>query len=237
MLLDTSDQPEMMPRALEIVHAGRLSYSDGLRWMEDRVKQRVAGACPDQILLLEHNPVITLGRRADVGHILADASVLAELGVEMVETGRGGDVTYHGPGQVVGYPVLSLAPERKNVKRYVADLEDVMIDLCLSYGLHAQRSEGEIGCWVDGDRKIGAIGVRISKWVTSHGFAFNVCPNMGHFGLIVPCGIVDKPVTSLALELERSPPIKQVVSRFVDVLHARFGERVPDLGTSKPSEK
>lgn len=216
-------------RILEVVRAGSVSYADGLKWMEARVEERIAKRCEDQLLLLEHSPVITLGRRANRAHILAEPLALEKLGIDVHETGRGGDVTYHGPGQIVGYPVLSLEPDRKNVKRYVAELEQVMIDVCASYGLKAERQDGEIGCWVEGSRKIGAVGVRISRWVTSHGFAFNVEPNMGHFALIVPCGIKTKPVTSLALELERTPPKAEVLERIEAAFLARFQERVPEV--------
>lgn len=193
-----------------------MPYRLALERMEARVADRLAGRVRDALLLVEHDPVLTLGRAANQAHVVAAEGALAELGIEVVPTGRGGDVTYHGPGQIVGYPVLSLAPHRKDVKRYVADLEQVMIDVCAEYGLEATRSPGQIGCWVDGARKIGAIGVRISKWVTSHGFAFNVAPDMGHFRLIVPCGIADKPVTSLALELGEAPPVEQVRQRCVE---------------------
>lgn len=190
--------------------------------MESRATERVADQVSDALILVEHDPVLTLGRSAKLENVLADEAALAKMGIEVVPTGRGGDVTYHGPGQVVGYPVISLAPDRKDVRRYVSDLEQVMIDVCASYGVEATRSEGQIGCWVDGRRKIGAIGVRISKWVTSHGFAFNVDPDMGHFGLIVPCGIADKPVTSLALELGSAPPFEEVRERLLDAFRRIF---------------
>lgn len=190
-----------------------MAYRPALELMEARAEARVQGAVPDALFLVEHQPVLTLGRRADLAHVLASPEVLKTAGIEVVPTGRGGDVTYHGPGQVVGYPVISLAPDRKDVRRYVSDLEQVMIDVCASYGVEAGRSPGEIGCWLDERRKIGAIGVRISRWVTSHGFAFNVAPNLGHFAMIVPCGIANKPVTTLELELGEAPPFEEVVDR------------------------
>ena len=130
---------------------------------------------PDLLLLLQHPPVITLGVKGDGGrsNIVATAEHLAQLGIEIHETGRGGDVTYHGPGQIVGYPILDLRPDRCDVHRYVRDLEEVMIRVCADYGVEAGRIQGLTGTWV-GDEKIGAIGVRISRWITSHGFAFNV---------------------------------------------------------------
>lgn len=196
--------------------------------MEQRVAARVEGRVPDALILVEHPPVLTLGRRAERQHILASEELLNRYAIEVIETGRGGDVTYHGPGQVVGYPVISLAPERKDVKRYVAGLEQIMIDVCGSYGLEAGRSPGQIGCWVDGRRKVGAIGVRISKWVTSHGFALNVAPSLEHFGLIVPCGISDKPVTSLQAELGQQPDIEEVFDRCAELFLEAFGDRPAD---------
>ncbi|MEL6188008.1 MAG: lipoyl(octanoyl) transferase LipB [Myxococcota bacterium] len=213
-------------RPLEVIRLGRVRYAEAFERMEARRDERLADHAPDTLFLLEHEPVFTLGRRADPTNILAPPEVLEAAGIEVVETGRGGDVTYHGPGQIVGYPVVSLAPERKDVKRYVADLEQVMIDVCSSYGLEAGRSPGQIGCWLnEGQRKIGAIGVRITKWVTSHGFALNVSPRMGHFGLIVPCGIADKPVTSMEVELGRAPPWDEVMDRCEAAFRERFGQR------------
>ena len=162
------------------------------------VEERRAGRVPDLLLLLQHPPVITLGVRADSGrgNILVTAEHLASLGVEVHTTGRGGDVTYHGPGQVVGYPILDLRPDRCDVHRYVRDIEEVMIRVCADYGIGAARIPGLTGTWV-GAEKIGAIGIRISRWITSHGFAYNVSTNLEHFGLIVPCGLADHGVTSI----------------------------------------
>ena len=143
----------------------------------------------------------------------------------MFETGRGGDVTYHGPGQVVGYPILDLNPDRRDVHRYVRDLEEMMVRVCGDYGITAGRIEGLTGAWI-ADRKIGAIGVRISRWITSHGFAFNVNTDLSHFNLIVPCGIVDRGVTSLAQELGRDVSIPDVEARVIDRFAEVFDRRV-----------
>src|SRR5687768_16595627 len=153
------------------------------------VEERRAGRVPDLLLLLQHPPVITLGVRGDGGrsHILATPQRLSDAGIEIHETGRGGDVTYHGPGQIVGYPILDLTPDRCDVHRYVRDVEEVMIRVCADYGLKAGRISGLAGTWV-GTEKIEAIRIRISRWITSHGFAFNVTTNLDHFGLIVRCG-------------------------------------------------
>lgn len=162
------------------------------------VEERRADRIPDTLLLLQHPPVITVGVKGDGGrsNIIATPQRLAQLGIEVCETGRGGDVTYHGPGQVVGYPILDLRPDRCDVHRYVRDVEEVMIRTCAGYGLSAARVKGMTGVWI-GAEKIGAIGIRISRWITSHGFAFNVHPDLGHFGLIVPCGLAGRGVTSL----------------------------------------
>ena len=162
------------------------------------VEERRADRVPDLLLLLQHPPVITLGVKGDGGrsNVLAAPLRLTELGIEISETGRGGDVTYHGLGQIVGYPILDLRPDRCDVHRYVRDIEEVMIRVCGAYGVPARRIETLTGAWI-GDDKIGAVGVRISRWITSHGFAFNVNTNLDHFNLIVPCGISNQGVTSL----------------------------------------
>jgi lipoyl(octanoyl) transferase len=147
-------------------------------------------------------------------HVIADSSRLSELGIEVSDTGRGGDVTYHGPGQVVGYPILDLRPDRCDVHRYVRDLEEVMIRACGEFGLAAGRVAGLTGAWIAGE-KIGAIGIRISRWITSHGFAFNVSTNLEHFNLIVPCGIADRGVTSLERATGQAIPIDVVEDAMV----------------------
>jgi lipoyl(octanoyl) transferase len=179
------------------------------------VEERRAGRVPDLLLLLQHPPVITLGvRSGSRSHITASDAQLAGLGIEVHETGRGGDVTYHGPGQIVGYPIIDLRPDRCDVHRYVRDLEEVMIRACADYGVTAGRIEGLSGAWV-GSGKIGAVGVRISRWITSHGFAFNVSTSLRDFRLIVPCGIADRGVTSLEKETGRALSIDDVEERII----------------------
>lgn len=188
-------------RNIEVIRLGRVAYQDAIQKMEERQRARTKGEVGDALFLLEHEPVITLGRRAEHANILESSDFLRENGVEIAETGRGGDVTYHGPGQIIGYPVLDLKPDRCDVRRYVHDLEEVMIRASEHFGVRAGRVENLIGSWVDEKRKIGAIGVRISRWVTSHGFAFNVTKEIHDgFRFIVPCGIRDKSVTSLSEE-------------------------------------
>jgi lipoyl(octanoyl) transferase len=198
---------------LTVQRLGRLRYVEALELQERLVKQRQAGEIADTLLLLEHEPVFTLGRNARAQNVLFPTEQLRERGFDVHEVGRGGDVTYHGPGQVVGYPILELAPDRRDVHRYVRDLEEVMIRTCADFGVEAARVAGLTGCWV-GAEKIGAIGVRISRWVTSHGFAFNVKPeSLDAFRLIVPCGIRDKGVTALERLLGREVAVEAVMDR------------------------
>jgi lipoyl(octanoyl) transferase len=187
---------------MEIRRLGTIGYQAALDLQQELVEARKQGRIPDQLLLLEHPPVITLGvkTRQDRSHVLETEASLAAKGVALFETGRGGDVTYHGPGQLVGYPILDLKPDRCDVHRYVRDLEQVLIDAVAEFGIHAGRVAGLTGIWVgpgQNEAKLAAIGVRISRWVTSHGFALNVSTDLSGFGLIVPCGIADRGVTSM----------------------------------------
>ena len=209
-------------RELDVRRLGVVSYAEALAVQRALVEERRAERVPDLLLLLQHPPVITLGVKGDGGrsNIVADEARLSELGIDVSETGRGGDVTYHGPGQIVGYPILDLRPDRCDVHRYVRDLEEVMIGVCADYGVQAERIQGLTGAWV-GEEKIGAIGVRISRWITSHGFAFNVNTDLGHFDLIVPCGIANRGVTSLRLATGRDLSISDVE----DALVRRFCDR------------
>lgn len=185
---------------LHIHRLGRVRYGPTLDLQTRLRDARIAGDIPDTLLLLEHEPVVTFGRAAKEAHLLASSEVLAARGVERFDIGRGGDVTYHGPGQLVGYPILDLRPDRQDVRKFVWRLEEIMVQLAGRYGLQASRIEGLNGTWID-QRKIGAVGVRLRKWVTMHGFAFNLTTDLQAFDLIVPCGIPDKQVTSLQREL------------------------------------
>jgi lipoyl(octanoyl) transferase len=214
-------------RELEVRRLGVVPYADALALQRSLVEARRAGHVPDLLLLLQHPPVITLGVKGDGGraNIVAEGAQLARLGIDVSETGRGGDVTYHGPGQIVGYPILDLRPDRCDVHCYVRDLEDVMIRVCADYGVSAGRVKGLTGAWV-GENKIGAIGVRVSRWITSHGFAFNVTTDLRHFDLIVPCGIADRGVTSLQQAAGRDVPLEEVEDSLVRHFAQRF-ERSP----------
>ena len=213
-------------RDLLVRRLGLVPYNEALDLQKSLVEDRRAGRIPDTLLLLEHPHVITLGvKLADArAHVVAAPETLADREVEVIETGRGGDVTYHGPGQLVAYPILDLKPDRQDVHRYVRDLEAVMIRLCADYGVAADRITGFSGTWV-GDRKIGAIGVRISRWITSHGLAFNVSSDLSYFDLIVPCGISDKGVTSLSREVGRTVTVAEVVDAFVQEFVTVFERR------------
>ena len=175
-----------------------MPYGDALELQRDLVEQRRAGAVGDQLLLVEHPAVLTLGVRETAGrsHILASDTELTARHIDVFETRRGGDVTYHGPGQIVGYPIIDLNPDRRDVHKYVRDLEDVLMRVAADYGIHTRRIPGLTGVWA-GEEKLAAIGVRIQRWVTSHGFALNHTTDLSQFGLIVPCGIPDRGVTSL----------------------------------------
>jgi len=225
-------QDAIEPRPLVVRRLGRVPYGRGLEIQESLVAERQAGRVPDHLLLLEHDPVFTLGRNARPENVLFPAEALRERGFDVFETGRGGDVTYHGPGQVVGYPVLDLSPDRRDVHRYVRDLEEVMIRTCAGYGIEAGRVEGLTGTWV-GREKIGAIGVRIARWVTSHGFAFNVATDLSAFDLIVPCGIRGRGVTSLERLLGRPVPIDEVMDRLTAHFAAVFEMAVTEAGPAE----
>ena len=209
-------------KPLEVRRLGLVAYADALALHRALVEDRQRNRVPDVLLLVQHPHVLTLGVRNDGGrrHVLASEDQLAARGVEIHESGRGGDVTYHGPGQVVGYPIVDLRPDRCDVHRYVRDLEEVLIRTAADFGVVAERVEGLTGAWV-GREKLAAIGVRISRWVTSHGFAFNVTTDLTYFDLIVPCGIADRGVTSLerllGRQLDSYVVEGRLVSNFCDV--------------------
>jgi lipoyl(octanoyl) transferase len=209
-------------RQLDVRRLGSIAYQDALALQRELVSERQSGRIPDTLLLVEHPPVLTLGVRGDGGrsHILATPETLAARGVEVHEAGRGGDVTYHGPGQIVGYPIVDLTPDRRDVHRYIRTVEELLIRVASDYGIDAGRVPGLTGVWV-GREKLAAIGVRISRWVTSHGFALNVTTDLDFFDLIVPCGIPDRGVTSLARllgrEVERGEVEDAVARRFIEL--------------------
>ena len=212
---------------LVVQRAGLVPYETGLALQADLVAARKAGTVGDTLVLLQHPPVITLGVkvRQSREHVLATDDELAAKGVALFEAGRGGDVTYHGPGQLVGYPIFDLKPDRMDAHKYVRDLEEALIGVCGDFGLSASRKDGLTGVWI-GEEKVAAIGVRLSRWVTSHGFALNVSTNLDHFGLIVPCGISDRGVTSLSRLLGDAPPMNSVEDRVIHHICRVFGRVV-----------
>jgi lipoyl(octanoyl) transferase len=216
-----------MSRTLAVRRLGRLDYKEGLELQASLVEERRAGTIGNTLLLLEHPPVITLGVKTRQGpkHIIASEEELAREGVVVHETGRGGDVTYHGPGQLVGYPILDLRPDRCDVHQYVRDLEEVLIRTLTAFDITGVRVKGLSGVWVGEpgkERKIAAIGVRISRWITSHGFALNVATDLRHFRLIVPCGIADRGVTSIEQVLGRLVPMSDVEAAAVAAFESVF---------------
>jgi len=201
-------------RLCDYQYCGLVDYADALSLQEGLVARRKLNEVADTLLLLEHPHVITLGRSAKRENVIVADNNREGCGVELFETGRGGDVTYHGPGQLVGYPILNLAPDRCDVRRYVRDLEEVLIRTAAEFSIEATRIPGLTGVWV-GDEKLAAIGVRISRWVTMHGFALNVATDLDYFGLIVPCGISDHGVTSIEKTLGKQVAIEDVTSHVV----------------------
>jgi lipoyl(octanoyl) transferase len=190
-----------------------------MRLQQKLVELRQRDEIADQLLLLEHPPVITLGRGGDAANLLASRETLASQGVRFYETTRGGDITYHGPGQIVGYPILHLGEGNRDVRKYVTKIEEVLIRTVAEYGIAAARVEGKRGIWVGND-KIAAIGVRIARWVTSHGWALNVSTNLEHFRLITPCGLHGTGVTSIERQIGRRVALEDVR----EILAAKFAE-------------
>lgn len=206
-------------RVCEWRDLGRIRYGEALRIQRELVEKRKQGAIPDQFLLLEHPHVITLGRNGRLENLLASPEALQRAGIEFFHTDRGGDITYHGPGQVVGYPILDLRDWRRDVVAYVRGLEEVIIQALAQFGLHGERVAGRTGVWIEG-RKIAAIGVHVSRWVTSHGFAFNVCTDLSYFRYIVPCGLA-APVTSMR-ELGVEAGLREVHGALVEAFSRVF---------------
>jgi lipoyl(octanoyl) transferase len=201
---------------------GRLSYDDALALQLGLHARRVAGEIPDTLLLLEHHSVYTAGRAADPAHFLVPPDRLQSEGHDVRQAHRGGDVTWHGPGQVVAYPVFALDGERRDVHRYLRLLEDVLIRVASRFGAAARREPGRTGAWC-ATGKIAAVGIRVSRWVTLHGTAFNVAPDLSRFSAIVPCGIADAPPTSLLRETGAAPDVEEAAAAHADAFAEVFG--------------
>ena len=212
-----------------MVNLGTIDYDRASELQGQLVEPRKVRAIPDVLLLCEHPHVITLGRNSHREHLLAGTRMLDQMGVRVHSSDRGGDVTYHGPGQIVGYPILDLAEHRRDIRWYVEQLEEVMIRATGDFGIAAERVEGQHGAWIhtqDGERKIGALGVHLSRWVTSHGFAYNVSTDLRYFDLIVPCGIAGKSVTSLERTLGRAVSMDEVRERITSHFLSTFDRRL-----------
>jgi lipoyl(octanoyl) transferase len=229
---ETDVLPEPLPgeRLMVCTSLGLVPYAEALELQQQLVEARRAASIDDQLLLLQHPHVITLGTSAHGEHVLVDDEQRRLLGIELFDTGRGGDVTYHGPGQLVGYPIFDLKPDRCDLHRYVRDIEQALMRALAHFDIVTARKQGLTGVWV-GDEKIAAIGVRVSSgWITSHGFALNVNTNLAFFAAIVPCGIREHGVTSLSQELKREIDIAEVehsVAREFGVVFergVRYGE-------------
>jgi lipoate-protein ligase B len=210
-------------RPLEVRQLGLVPYAEGLRLQGELVAARRAEQIPDTLLLLEHPHVITLGSSADEAHVLVDEAERERLGIEVFEVGRGGGVTYHGPGQLVAYPILDLGPLGRDLHEYLRRLEEVLVRAAAALGVPARRRQGLTGVWTERG-KLAAIGVRVSsRWITSHGIALNVSPDLGFFEAIVPCGIRGEGVTSLSLELGRTVELAEAAGALIEGFESVFG--------------
>ena len=207
-------------RSCEFRDLGRIGYADALAIQEDLVAGRKRGEVGDHLLFVEHPHVITIGRNGHMENLLATGEILSRSGISFHQINRGGDVTYHGPGQIVGYPIIDLREWKRDVVAYVRTLEQVIIDAIAGFGICGGREPGATGVWVDG-KKIAAIGVHISRWVTSHGFALNVSTDLSYFQYIVPCGLT-KPVTSMR-ELGCDAARADVIAALADKFSNHFG--------------
>jgi lipoate-protein ligase B len=204
---------DQMSGSIDLIDWGRTDYEDAFTRQKSRVEARRSQHCGDALIFTEHAPVYTMGlRKGAAQHLIWNAQQCAEKGIQVHQTNRGGDITYHGPGQLVGYPIISLR-QRKDLHAYLRDLEEVVIRTLATFGLAGARRPGKTGIWIDQQRKICAIGVAVRSWVTYHGFALNVSPDMSHFSGIVPCGITDGSVTSLTRELGHEVDIAEVKAR------------------------
>ena len=217
-----ASQRILREKNLNVIKLGVVDYGEAYNLQKRLLEEHIQGKGRDSLLLLQHNPVITIGRSGSRDNILIPESVLTAAGIEICEIDRGGDVTYHGPGQLTGYPIINLRHFRKDVHWYLRQLEETIIRVLAEYGITGERMEGYTGVWV-GNEKVAAIGVGIKRWITYHGFAFNIYPDMSHFQMIRPCGITDKGVTSLerllGYRVDMDEVVKKTASAFAEVLH------------------
>ncbi|RJP23008.1 MAG: lipoyl(octanoyl) transferase LipB [Candidatus Abyssobacteria bacterium SURF_5] len=209
-------------RACEIIDLAVCSYAKAYAFQKEKVRSKIDGADSDTLILVEHFPVLTLGRRGRREHICAPTHHLRSMGIDVIDTDRGGDVTYHGPGQLVGYPILDLRVHRQDVNWILRSIEASLIRALEKFGIRAGVEPGLTGVWVNGG-KIAAIGIGISRWITFHGFALNVAPKMDHFQLIIPCGIRNREVISMEEALGKAPPMEEVKRAVIEGFCATFG--------------
>jgi lipoyl(octanoyl) transferase len=213
-----------------------IAYDEALALQRQTVKRLQAGEGDEMLYLLEHPHVITLGRNATTGSLLASTELLLQRGVTVVETDRGGDITYHGPGQLVGYPILKLAEGHRDIRRYVTDLEETLLKTLTEFGIEGRRDPVHRGVWVDG-KKIASVGIRISRWVTSHGFALNVSTDLSYFSLIDPCGIVGCPMTTISKEQGSAIDMRLVKEIFVEKFASVFDREPVSESTGKEAAR
>jgi lipoyl(octanoyl) transferase len=228
--MNTEPEPieRPVPLPIRLLRPGLLPYPEACALQRELVADRSAGRSLDTLILLEHPHTYTLGRKARREHLLVDEATLAAQGVALCESDRGGDITYHGPGQIVGYPILKLAQHGADVGRYLRLLEALIIGVLASYGLVGQRERGLTGVWV-GQEKVAAIGVKLSSsGISSHGFALNVAPDLRFFEQIIPCGIRDRGVTSMQKLLGVAPPLHEVEARLMHEFARLFGAALGD---------
>jgi len=222
-----------------VVDLGRVEYAAAWELQRRVVAARKAGAVPDVLLLCEHPHVITLGRNGKLTNLRASSDLLRRMGVALFETDRGGDITYHGPGQIVGYPIVDLTEHRRDVRWFVSQLEEAMMRATADFGVVTKRVEGQHGVWVDapgGEEKLAALGVHVSRWVTSHGLAYNSSTDLRFFDLIVPCGIAGKRATSLERILGRAVNVNDVRSRLAEQFGAVFDREIHAISRDELNE-
>jgi lipoate-protein ligase B len=218
---------EGFSKVYHVLRLGIVDYGQAHDLQKKILQERIDGKCPDHLILLQHNPVITVGRSGDNNNILASKALLESFGISVYEIERGGDVTYHGPGQLTGYPIIDLRNYKKDVHWYLRQLEEVIIRVLAEYDIIGERVEKYTGVWVGGE-KIAAIGVAVKRWVTYHGFAFNINPDLSHFKLINPCGITDKEVTSLIKILGYNVSMEEVEDKVVSAFAEVFNVEITD---------
>jgi lipoyl(octanoyl) transferase len=222
-----------------VVDQGLIPYGPACELQQKLVQARKAGAIPDVLLLCEHSHVITLGRNGTRDNLHAGDGLLEKMNVEFRTSDRGGDITYHGPGQIVGYPILDLTGHRRDIGWYVQQIEEVMIRATADFGIAAKRVEGQHGAWIEapaGEEKLGALGVHLSRWVTSHGFAYNVSTDLRYFDLIVPCGISGKGVTSLERVLGQTVSLAEVRGRITEQFGTVFSREMRAISAEELAE-